>query len=545
MITLLRALVSLIAILTVNEAAAQSVCPSIITGAIFTAAQWNVCFSNKQDVLGYSPLNSNGGVMTGPLDTVASTAGQAGLNVGTGVTITTPNNGDIWATSAGLFVQINGSTIGPLGGASSSSFAATSPLSVTFPGGVITYALATPVTPTFGGTGSNLSATGGSNQVVQQASVGAGLTVGQLGFSALSGTIGAGQFATVPGIVTLAMLNNAAASTLVGNTTTGSAVRTDFTIDGLTLKASPASTDEVIIWDVAGTAIKKTTVSGIGTSSGVSSIAGNTGAFTLGAGLTNSTNVLLVDTSYLPGFRGGLTLSNDGTNPNTTLDIASGASVDSTNAALIKIGTFTKLIKTQGGNTCTTAFVAGTGNCGMIAGVANSTWYHVFLIVCTGVADIYFDTSVTAANKPACASSFVRIGSILTNSSGNITSFTQFNKKFRFAAAPFDISTSTLTTSRSLFALSVPPGVNVEANLYGTIANAGNAIVWVGPPSATDAAPSLTATPGVLVYTGIANGIQIGWSTDIVVNTSQQIAARSDSSGTTLRAVTNGWTELW
>ena len=228
-------------------ASAQSICPSIITGAVLTAGQWNVCFSNKQDVLGYSPLNLNGGVMTGPLDTVASTAGQAGLNIGVGVTVTAPNNGDIWATNTGFNVQINGST-------QNTVVASSAP----------------------------------SNQFATGVSVGGIIAYAQPSFSNISGTISAGQFATAPGIVTLAMLNNAAASTLVGNTTTGSAVRTDFTIDGLTLKASPASTDEVILWDVSGTALKKATVSGIGTSSGVSSLGGLTGAITVGTGVACS-----------------------------------------------------------------------------------------------------------------------------------------------------------------------------------------------------------------------------------------------------------------
>jgi len=83
-----------------------------------------------------------------------------------------------------------------------------------------------------------------------------------------------------------------AAWTFKANTTSGSATPTDITIDGLTLKVTPAGTDEVILWDVAGTAIKKATVTSLAAAAGVSSIAGNTGAFTLNStsGITNSTN---------------------------------------------------------------------------------------------------------------------------------------------------------------------------------------------------------------------------------------------------------------
>jgi hypothetical protein len=57
-------------------------------------------------------------------------------------------------------------------------------------------------------------------------------------------------------------LASMAAWTFKGNPTGGSAAPADFTIDGMTLKASPTIADEIMIWDVAGTAIKKATVRG-------------------------------------------------------------------------------------------------------------------------------------------------------------------------------------------------------------------------------------------------------------------------------------------
>src|SRR5262249_44208659 len=65
----------------------------------------------------------------------------------------------------------------------------------------------------------------------------------------------------VAGSVTNASLSNAAAWTLKGNPTGGSAAPTDFTIDSLTAKATPAAVDEVAIWDAAGAAMKKATLS--------------------------------------------------------------------------------------------------------------------------------------------------------------------------------------------------------------------------------------------------------------------------------------------
>jgi hypothetical protein len=45
-----------------------------------------------------------------PLLTVASTSGSAGLSIPHGTAPTTPTNGDIWTTTAGLYVRINGVT---------------------------------------------------------------------------------------------------------------------------------------------------------------------------------------------------------------------------------------------------------------------------------------------------------------------------------------------------------------------------------------------------------------------------------------------------
>jgi hypothetical protein len=53
----------------------------------------------------YSFINASGRV-----NTIASTTANAGFNVAQGVAPTSPTNGDIWTTSASLFVRINGVT---------------------------------------------------------------------------------------------------------------------------------------------------------------------------------------------------------------------------------------------------------------------------------------------------------------------------------------------------------------------------------------------------------------------------------------------------
>lgn len=61
----------------------------------------------------YLPLA--GGTLTGKLNAVASSIGTAGLRLPHGATPTTPSDGDVWTTTAGMYVRISGSTIGPFG----------------------------------------------------------------------------------------------------------------------------------------------------------------------------------------------------------------------------------------------------------------------------------------------------------------------------------------------------------------------------------------------------------------------------------------------
>lgn len=55
-------------------------------------------------------LGLPGGTMTGKINTVASAVGTAGLGLPHGAAPTTPVNGDLWSTTAGLFARINAVT---------------------------------------------------------------------------------------------------------------------------------------------------------------------------------------------------------------------------------------------------------------------------------------------------------------------------------------------------------------------------------------------------------------------------------------------------
>jgi len=124
-----------------------------------------------------------------------------------------------------------------------------------------------------------------------------------LAFQTMSGdaTMSGPAITVAANAITNAKLATMGAWSFKVNNTGSAATPTDITIDGLTVKGSPAAADEMFLWDVAGAALKKATVSSISSAGSVSSIAGNTGAFTLTSGITNSTNAIQLDGAF--GFR--------------------------------------------------------------------------------------------------------------------------------------------------------------------------------------------------------------------------------------------------
>jgi hypothetical protein len=59
----------------------------------------------------YVPMNNP--TFTGKLTTQPSSTYSAGISIPQGTAPTTPSNGDVWTTANGLYVQINGVTMGP------------------------------------------------------------------------------------------------------------------------------------------------------------------------------------------------------------------------------------------------------------------------------------------------------------------------------------------------------------------------------------------------------------------------------------------------
>lgn len=242
--------------------------------------------------------------------------------------------------------------------------------------------------------------------------------------------------------------------------------------------------------------------------------------------------------SVAPGNLYGLTLSNDGGSPNTVIDVAAGSCADSTNATTLTLTAFTKT---------TGAWASGTGNGGLDTGsVANSTWYHVYVISKAGGAnvDVLLSKGVNVAGVtlPSTYTLGRRIGSIFVNSSGHIAAFTQLGGNFRWNVPVTDLNTSTTATSATLQTLTTPAGIKMVAKvIVGTnLSSSGNS-TFVSSPDDTDTAPSASGAGPWTVSPGAAQWNQC--YLEVRTNTSSQVRHRETSASgfSNLNIQTLGW----
>lgn len=265
---------------------------------------------------------------------------------------------------------------------------------------------------------------------------------------------------------------------------------------------------------------------------------------TAGTGITltysDAGGTLTIARELPRGYLNGFTLSNNGSDAVNDIDIAAGAARDSTDAKSLIGSAMTKRLDA--------AWAAGTNQGGRFPAGApggSPAWYHVFAIYkdSDGSVDYGLDTSISAANKPAGYSYFVRLGSVYWTGS-TIRAFTQVGRRFFWAAPTLDVDTSTLSTSSTSFTLLSPTGVQTLAscNVYGN--NGGGAwLVYVRTPSMTDTAPSASAAP-LATIAGATSSQSAEQVASFLTDTSAQVAARASVSSTVLRIATLGWLEF-
>jgi len=254
----------------------------------------------------------------------------------------------------------------------------------------------------------------------------------------------------------------------------------------------------------------------------------------------NGATAQLATTTYVPasskGALWGLTLSNNGTTPNTDIDIAAGQCVDDTGSDLMVYAGGTKRLSS--------AWAVGSGFGASDTGtIPTSGTLHIFIIkrVDTGVVDAFCSTSLNPT-LPASYTLKRRIGSLITDSSAHMIGFVQHGDEFLVKDPVMDIN-ATDTSTAATRTLTVPTGVTVKALLNAFIASTNPAATYISSLDVNDDAPSTTATiiPNVGSDTGTGTR-SISVQVQVWTNTSGQVRTRSAAS-TTLRISTMGWVD--
>jgi len=242
-----------------------------------------------------------------------------------------------------------------------------------------------------------------------------------------------------------------------------------------------------------------------------------------------------------PGALYGMSIANNGSDSTNDIDFAVGQCADSTNALyLILAGALTKRLDA--------AWAVGNNQGGLFSGAIANTTYHCFIIMRpdTGVVDAGFDTSVTAANRPANYTYYRRIGSIIRVSSA-ILGFVQNGNRFdlKVPRATYDNNPG---TSAVLKSVTVPIGIKFLSHLNaGLLDSTPGAVRYLllSNPATTDTAASVSAFT-VPVWDGNSNGDMNGGAVDVVTDTSGRIRYRLSTSDSDIDVaiISMGWTDF-
>jgi hypothetical protein len=229
----------------------------------------------------------------------------------------------------------------------------------------------------------------------------------------------------------------------------------------------------------------------------------------------------------------GLTLSTAGAS--ASFGIAAGQACDSTNAALMTLAA--AITKTTG------AWAVGSTNGSLDTGViANSKWYHVFLIkrIDTGVVDVLTSLNPTTPALPASYTVSRRIGAMLTDGSNHWVAFVQWGKYFSWVTPLTDQNS---VNASGLLLFNVPTGVKVLARLRGNAVgnSAGTCSMIISSPD--ESAPLSPLGAPSTFYDNTNSQIGKAWTVDVITNTAAKVLAASTGTGVTIVAGAYGWVE--
>lgn len=260
---------------------------------------------------------------------------------------------------------------------------------------------------------------------------------------------------------------------------------------------------------------------------------------------TNTQTVATVSNipPVLQSYLSGLTISNDGTTPNTDIDTTAGIAADSTAVDYMKMSAMVKRVST--------AWVVGSGNGCLDTGtMPTSGTVHIFVIkrTDTGVVDELCSVSATSPTLPTNYTEYRRIGSVVTDASVHNIAFVQHGDRFDFKTPPaLDVDVTNQGTTSITRTLSVPKGIQVEAILNTMVDNSSPAqsAVYFRNLELADIAPSLSVSPLAQIITDNNSGTSDFGTGQIriLTNTSGQIGTRGTTTNIILKIATIGWVD--
>lgn len=241
----------------------------------------------------------------------------------------------------------------------------------------------------------------------------------------------------------------------------------------------------------------------------------------------------------------GLIMST-GTDTDHDVDVTVGEATDSDNDHMLKL-TATATVAID------IAFGTGDGGLASSLTVANTTWYHYFIVkIGTAACKVGIDTSLTAANLVTDHSitEFRYIGSRITNGSANIIAAFSYEMagggvETLWADPVLDISVTDQSTTAVARTLTVPTGRSVISMLNIRLADTDTTdiqFLYVRNPDVNDEAPSATVAPLATLAIEVGTNSDISGPHHIRTSTSSQVETRTAGTGdATLDIATIGW----
>lgn len=186
------------------------------------------------------------------------------------------------------------------------------------------------------------------------------------------------------------------------------------------------------------------------------------------------------------------------------------------------------------------AWAAGDDAGGLdIGAIAGNTWYfaHGIKNSTSGAVDVLLSASLAAPTMPTGYDKRRLLGAVLTNGSSQVLPFKQWGNWFWWVDPPLDVNSTTIGTSATLAALSVPPGLEVRAQLT-LQATAGQAAYhYVSPPAVNDEAPADGTAPLATLRANAGESMAL----PVLTNTSKQVRLRASAGSQSMDVVTLGY----